>query len=189
MSISLPTTHPFAPGRIRVAISACLLGIPVRYDGGHKENPLLTNSPLTAHMQWIPFCPEQECGLGTPREPMQWQGDPLQPRLRALHSQRDYTQQLQQWCTRQVRLQRHAGIAGWLLKSRSPSCGVTGVEIQQAPGQPPHRSIGLFPRLLLASKPQAVITEGDLLQDEPALVHFLSRLAPATYYACSHSAD
>jgi uncharacterized protein YbbK (DUF523 family) len=165
---------PPAP-QLAIAVSACLLGVPVRYDGGHKKNPLLT-SALTQAIQWIPFCPEHECGLGTPREPMQWQGDPRQPRLCTIHTQRDHTQQLWQWCQRQVHLQCRLSLAGWLLKSRSPACGLSGVTLWDSHTQHRVAHLGLFPRLLLATHPQALVAEGDLLQDEAALHAFLQRL-------------
>ena len=53
--------------RIRLGISACLLGEPVRFDGGHKRDPFLVES-LGQFVDWVPVCPEVESGLGAPRE-------------------------------------------------------------------------------------------------------------------------
>ena len=53
--------------RIRIGISACLLGREVRYDGGHKRDRYLTDT-LGEYFDWFPVCPEVELGLGTPRE-------------------------------------------------------------------------------------------------------------------------
>jgi Uncharacterized conserved protein len=55
---------------IRLGISACLLGQEVRFDGGHKRDPFLTDE-LGKHVEWVPVCPEVEVGMGTPREPLQ----------------------------------------------------------------------------------------------------------------------
>ena len=44
---------------IRLAVSSCLLGQKVRFDGGHKRNGYLTNS-LARYFEMIPFCPEDE---------------------------------------------------------------------------------------------------------------------------------
>ena len=52
---------------IKVGISACLLGDEVRYDGGHKRDPFLADT-FGRFVEWVPVCPEVECGLGTPRE-------------------------------------------------------------------------------------------------------------------------
>jgi 2-thiouracil desulfurase len=54
---------------IRVGISACLPGKAVRFDGGHKRDPFLTET-FGAFVEWVPVCPEVECGFGTPREAM-----------------------------------------------------------------------------------------------------------------------
>ena len=61
------TAAPSDP--IRVGISACLLGEAVRFDGGHKRDPFLTET-FGAFVEWVPICPEVECGFGTPRESM-----------------------------------------------------------------------------------------------------------------------
>ena len=53
--------------RIKLGISKCLLGENVRYDGGHKLDRFLTDT-LGQYVEYIPVCPEVECGLGAPRE-------------------------------------------------------------------------------------------------------------------------
>src|SRR5262245_36182693 len=55
---------------IRIGISRCLLGDPVRYDGAHKHDQFLTDT-LGRYFEWVPVCPEVEVGMGTPREPIQ----------------------------------------------------------------------------------------------------------------------
>ena len=54
---------------IRIGISACLLGHEVRFDGGHKRDTFLTET-FGRFVDWVPVCPEVECGFGTPREAM-----------------------------------------------------------------------------------------------------------------------
>ena len=55
--------------RIRLGISACLLGEQVRFDGGHKRDPFLVES-LGQFVDWVPVCPEVESGMAAPRESM-----------------------------------------------------------------------------------------------------------------------
>src|SRR5687768_2801489 len=62
-----------ASRRVRIGISACLLGEAVRFDGGHKRDPFLTGT-FARFVEWVPVCPEVECGLGTPRESMRLVG-------------------------------------------------------------------------------------------------------------------
>jgi uncharacterized protein YbbK (DUF523 family) len=56
-----------AASRIRIGISACLLGDEVRYDGGHKRDSFLADV-LGRLVEWVKVCPEVEVGMGTPRE-------------------------------------------------------------------------------------------------------------------------
>lgn len=56
--------------KIRIGISSCLLGNPVRYDGNNKSDYYIKHS-LDEFVEWVPVCPEKECGLTVPREAMQ----------------------------------------------------------------------------------------------------------------------
>jgi uncharacterized protein YbgA (DUF1722 family) len=53
--------------RPRLGVSSCLLGQPVRFNGGHSRSAFLTDE-LGPHVDWVPYCPEIEIGLGSPRE-------------------------------------------------------------------------------------------------------------------------
>ena len=65
---------------IKLGISACLLGQKVRFDGGHKLDGFLKDT-LGAYVDYVPVCPEVECGMGIPREPLRLVGAPDAPRL------------------------------------------------------------------------------------------------------------
>jgi uncharacterized protein YbbK (DUF523 family) len=49
----------------KIAISACLLGAEVRFNGGHKESRLCSRT-LTEHFEFVPVCPEVAIGMGIP---------------------------------------------------------------------------------------------------------------------------
>ena len=66
--------------KIRLGISSCLLGNSVRYDGGHKLDRFITET-LGRYVEYVPVCPEVECGMPIPRESMRLEGDPESPRL------------------------------------------------------------------------------------------------------------
>ena len=53
--------------RLSIGVSACLVGQPVRYDGGHKRDNFVADL-LAIQARLVPVCPEVELGLGTPRE-------------------------------------------------------------------------------------------------------------------------
>ena len=80
--------------RIRIGISSCLLGEKVRYDGGHKLDRYLADT-LGQFVEYVPVCPEYECGLGVPRESMRLVGDPGSPRLVTTRTNHDLTDRME----------------------------------------------------------------------------------------------
>ena len=67
-------------GQIRLGVSQCLLGEPVRYDGQHKRDAFIVDT-LGQYVDFVPVCPEVECGLPVPREAMRLVGEIDAPRL------------------------------------------------------------------------------------------------------------
>ena len=53
-------------GTIRIAVSSCLLGKEVRFDGVHKRDRFITDL-FGSFVEWVPVCPEVEVGMATPR--------------------------------------------------------------------------------------------------------------------------
>ena len=82
--------------KIRIGISRCLLGDKVRYDGGHKWDRFLTDT-LGQYVEYVPVCPEVECGLGIPRETLRLVGDADAPRLVTSRTNIDHTERMQSW--------------------------------------------------------------------------------------------
>ena len=59
--------------KIKLGISSCLLGENVRYNGGHQLDHYIRDT-LGQFVDWVPVCPEVECGLPIPREAMRLVG-------------------------------------------------------------------------------------------------------------------
>ena len=68
------------PEKIRLGVSACLLGDEVRYDGDHKRDAFLVDT-LGPFVEWVPVCPEVEVGLGVPRPAIRLVGSAVTPSL------------------------------------------------------------------------------------------------------------
>lgn len=66
MSSTLPAT-----GKPKIAISACLLGENVRFNGGHKQSQLCSQT-LADYFDFVPLCPEVAIGLGIPANRFAW---------------------------------------------------------------------------------------------------------------------
>lgn len=163
-------------GRLRLGVSACLLGRPVRYDGRHKRDPYLADV-LCAHADLVPVCPELEAGLGVPREPMRLEGDPAAPRLVAASSRADLTDVLRAYAARRVSELACEDLWGFVLKSRSPSCGAGGIEVHAAPGGPGGAGgVGLFAKALMDAFPLLPVQEESRLRDPGGREHFIERI-------------
>jgi uncharacterized protein YbbK (DUF523 family) len=106
--------------KIRLGVSTCLLGDKVRYDGGHRWDRFITDT-LGKYVDFVPVCPEVECGLGVPREAMRLVGDPEAPRLVTIHTNVDYTHRLLTWARQRVRELERENLCGFIFKSDSPS--------------------------------------------------------------------
>ena len=119
--------------KIRLGISTCLLGEHVRYDGGHKHDRYLTDT-LGAYIDFVPVCPEVECGLPVPREAMHLAGDPASPRLVTIKTGIDHTPRMQNWGTRRLDELKGENLSGYIFKSRSPSSGMQRVKVHTGKG-------------------------------------------------------
>ena len=107
---------------ILVGVSTCLLGEKVRWDAGHKNNDYV-HGMLGAYFQFVPVCPELEVGMGVPREPVHLVGDPSSPRMVGNKSGDDWTDRLHAWSRARLEDLAALGLAGYILKRSSPSCG------------------------------------------------------------------
>ncbi|MBF0285415.1 MAG: DUF523 and DUF1722 domain-containing protein [Magnetococcales bacterium] len=164
------------PPRLAVGVSRCLLGDPVRYDGDHKRQPWLDET-LGAWCRLVPVCPEVEAGLGLPREPMRLEGPPDAPRLLTLHTRRDLTAPLLAWREQRLAQLANEGLRGFVLKSRSPSCGAAGVALHpDAEGASEPVGTGLFAQALRQRFPLLPLEEEERLRDPPWRENFVERL-------------
>jgi uncharacterized protein YbbK (DUF523 family) len=155
-----PTETP-----IRIGVSSCLLGNPVRYDGGHKHDRWITGV-LGPHVEFVPVCPELECGLGVPREAMHLQGDPAAPRLVTIRSGRDLTDRMLEFARRRVEELAAEDLCGFIFKSDSPSSGMERVKVYGASGSSPQKNgVGLFARAFMERFPLVPVEEEGRLHD------------------------
>ncbi|NCB31009.1 MAG: DUF523 domain-containing protein [Clostridia bacterium] len=111
----------------KLAVSACLLGTPCRYDGGAKPDEGIC--ALAKAQGALPICPECLGGLPTPRLPSEVVGgdgeDVLNGRARVLdRAGNDVTEAFIKGAEKALALCLEAGVNTAVLKARSPSCGV-----------------------------------------------------------------
>lgn len=109
------------------AVSACLLGVRCRYNGGHKLTPQVME--FLKNKQAVLVCPELLSGLPIPRPPAEIQAgdgrDVLQGQARVeLADGVDVTEAFRRGAREALAWVQAAGATHAILKERSPSCGV-----------------------------------------------------------------
>jgi uncharacterized protein YbgA (DUF1722 family)/uncharacterized protein YbbK (DUF523 family) len=147
----------------------------VRYDGGHKLDRFLVNM-LGEYVEWVPVCPEVECGLPTPRESMRLLGDPESPRLVAPRSGRDYTEQMLTWAERRLDALEAMDLHGFVFKKNSPSSGRFRVRVYNEAGMPSRVGVGLFARAFVDRFPYLPTEEEGRLNDPRLRENFIDRV-------------
>ncbi len=104
--------------REKILISACLLGLDCKYDGGNNRLPKEKLRMLTEKYELIPVCPERYGGLTTPRTPSERRGAEVVSKSGA-----DVTEQFRKGAQAALCLARLFGAKRAILKANSPSCG------------------------------------------------------------------
>jgi uncharacterized protein YbbK (DUF523 family) len=161
--------------KIKLGISSCLLGENVRYDGGHKLDRFLKGT-WGDYVEYVSICPEVECGLGVPREPMHLEGDIIFPRLITAHTKQDMTQRMINWARmRVVELEKEA-LCGFILKSDSPSSGMEKVKVYNKKGMPVKKGVGVFAKVFMKYFPLLPVEDERHLHNPTLRENFIERI-------------
>lgn len=160
---------------VTIGISSCLLGEPVRYDGGHKRDRFITDQ-LANYVRFVPICPEVGSGMPVPRPPIRLVGDPRQPRAVEVDNPAiDVTRQLEAYSKKA--LATLGGISGYILKKDSPSCGMKRVKVYPPRGgSAERRGSGIFARLLMEHYPKLPVEDEGRLNDPVLRENFINRV-------------
>ena len=161
--------------KIKIGISACLLGHAVRYDGGHKHDPYIAHT-LGRYFDFVPVCPETECGMPTPREPISLYGEIDNPTLLTNKTRRDLTRQMAHWIGPRLEQLSQDDLCGFIFKKKSPSCGLHRVKVFQAKGEPVPHGRGLFASAFTARFPRIPAEEEGRLNDPGLCETFIEKV-------------
>lgn len=160
---------------IRIAISSCLLGEKVRFDGGHKLDRFVAET-LGRFFEWVPVCPEYEAGFGVPREAMHLENQAGELRLVTVNSRRDLTSVMRRYAAQRAEALAQERIGGCLLKSKSPSCGLFRVPVRHPGGSAAQTGRGLFAEALLARLPDLPVEDEGRLCDPVLRENWIQRV-------------
>jgi uncharacterized protein YbgA (DUF1722 family)/uncharacterized protein YbbK (DUF523 family) len=159
--------------RPRLVTSACLELEACRYNGQAIRARFLPR--LAPFVELVPVCPEVEIGLGVPRPPVRLVAIGEQTRMRQPASGQDLTGAMESFSHRF--LDGLGEVDGFLLKSRSPSCGPRDVKVYREDGGPRNeREAGLFAAAVAGRFPDAVMEDEGRLTNYRLRHHFLTRL-------------
>ena len=183
--------------KLKIGISSCLLGESVRFNGEHKRNPTVIDL-LGQRFEAVPVCPEAELGMGVPREPvrlvgsnMRMAGESSNPyhkvplgiskppsrvvvRMVGAESGKDWTEVMVGFNS--IKLATLTNISGFILKSRSPSCGPGNVPLHHELSGEKNSTEGLFAGALMKHFPSLPVIDEETLQDEIAKEDFIARV-------------
>jgi len=158
-----------------IGISKCLLGENVRYDGGHQLDRYLRDT-LGAHVDFVPICPEVECGLPVPREAMRLVSVDGNIRLMTQKSGLDITPQMETWMAGRLQELGKLPLCGFVFKAKSPSSGWQRVKIYEQEGGVRHNGTGIFAGAFTAAFPHLPVEEDGRLHDPRLRENFIERI-------------
>jgi len=104
----------------KILISACLVGERCRYDEKNNYTPLIKE--LLTKYELVPFCPEVEGGLTTPRLPSERKKDQVIGK-----TGKNVTNNFKKGAELALNVCLYLGIRTAILKENSPSCGVNSI--------------------------------------------------------------
>ncbi|MBU0513482.1 MAG: DUF523 and DUF1722 domain-containing protein [Proteobacteria bacterium] len=160
--------------RPRVVISRCLGFDRCRYDGAIVHSQVV--DALRPLVDFVPICPEMEIGLGVPRNPIRVIRDQGALRLFQPATGREVTSQITRFAKSWLAATGEAD--GFILKSRSPSCGFKDVKIYgpQAKSSVVDKGAGFFGRAVAETRPDTPLEDEARLTNFVIRDHFLKRL-------------
>ena len=161
---------------VPIAISECLTGRAVRYDGSDAWSSF-PHAALDHLFSYVPICPEVGIGMDVPRPPIHLVGSADAPRVLGVRDPSlDVTDKLGAYA--RYRSAQIATVCGYVFMERSPSCGLHSVPVY-APegGEPVTRSgRGGFARVVLEHHPSLPVEENGRLFDTGIRESFIARV-------------
>lgn len=162
-------------GKIKLGIARCLLGVEVRYDGTHKLDRYLRDV-LGEFVEWVPVCPEVECGMPVPREAVRLVGEVESPGLFGRKSGTDFTQQMRGWGLERLAALESEDLCGYVFRYGSPSSGMSRVKVYQANGHPRHDGVGFWARMFMERFPELPCEDDGRLRNPQIRENFITRV-------------
>ncbi|MFT7860305.1 MAG: DUF1722 domain-containing protein [Sulfurimonas sp.] len=148
---------------MKIAVSACLLGEKVRFDGGHKKDDFIVKQ-LSKYADYVPFCPE-DLAFGSPRESIRMVKKDEGLLLISNTAHTDVTQIVHNTAKQEFeKIQAHK-VDAIILKSKSPTCGMKSSKVYLENGFIEGKTDGVFAKICMDRYKHFPIEEEGRLND------------------------
>ncbi|MHC0038903.1 YbgA family protein [Pseudoneobacillus sp. C159] len=160
--------------RPRIVVSKCLEFEPCRYNGDVISDPMIRK--LQPFVDFLPVCPEVGIGLGVPRETIRLVEVDGVRRLVQPSTERDLISTMESFSSQF--LDRLQDVDGFILKSKSPTCGMKDVKIYSGLAKSPviGKGSGVFGKAILDRFPLYAVEEEGRLSNFSIREHFLTKI-------------
>ena len=158
----------------RIVVSKCIGFDPCRYNGQIVEDDFVTR--VEPHVEFVCVCPEVEIGLGIPRAPVRIVSSEGGLKLIQPSSGLDVSTKMRDFSSRF--LADLGEVDGFILKNRSPSCGIADVKFYAGPekGASIGRTSGFFGAAVLERFGDLAVEDEGRLKNLGIREHFLTRI-------------
>ncbi len=158
----------------RVLISECLGFSACRFDGSIFREDMIEK--LKKYVEFVPFCPEMEIGLGVPREVLRLYLDEEQVRLHQKETGKDFTQDIIDLADKYADYAKK--VEGAIFKTRSPTCAYKDAKIYAGVDNniTAKRGPGLFCQKLLGNYPDLPSEDEGRLKNATIRENFLTKI-------------
>lgn len=157
-----------------IAVSACLLGEKIRFDGGHKQEHFITDE-LSQFAEFVPFCPEH-LAFGTPRPSVRLVRLQSETHVQTNKDGSDLTEVLLHASRSELSKISLQPLCGIIFKSKSPSCGMSSAKIYLDNGFCEGKEDGVFAALCKIHYPLLPMEEEGRLQDPWLRENFIMQI-------------
>ncbi|MBH30408.1 MAG: cytoplasmic protein [Candidatus Marinimicrobia bacterium] len=158
----------------RILVSKCLEFDACRYDGQKITDKVIKQ--ISNHIEFLPICPEVQIGMGIPREPICLVNENGAVRLKQPATKTDFTDKMNTFSN--SFLTDLEDIDGFILKGRSPSCGINGLKVYPSMQKSPvaFKDAGLFAKQVNEIYPNHPKEEEGRLANQFIREHFLTSI-------------
>lgn len=160
---------------MKIGVSSCIMGNLCRYDGKGSKDSFVMDE-LSQHFELVGYCPEAPI-FGTPRDTIRLVEVDKEIRVHIGKSGEDVTKVLEESSQHFAQEAKKDRLCGFVLKSKSPTCGMERVKVYQA-NNPYNekKGVGFFAKALREVYPYLPIEEEGRLNDPWLKENFLMQV-------------